>query len=189
MVSTSAVKLQLLTSMRIYQVVNIIQIVRYKEQVEGQKKEKGKPIEVARFEEWEIEKILNKRKMRGVNRYLVRWKGFTVKNNIWERKEDLGNAKELVNKFEGRLSAKVRRLEKVETERRMKRNLRTEKYGRSKLLGKYIVVTTTRHSRSNNLITSKSLKRISSENSQENSTRSLCLIRVLYIQSPHGPCY
>ena len=72
MVSTSAVKLQLLTSMRIYPVVNISQIVRYKEQVEGQKKEKGKPIEVARFEEWEIEKILNKRKMRGVNRYLVR---------------------------------------------------------------------------------------------------------------------
>ena len=26
-------------------------------------------------------------------------------------------------------------------------------------------------------------------NSQENSTRSLFLIRVLYIQSPHGPCY
>jgi len=68
--------------MRIYLVVNISQIVRYKEQVEGQKKEEGKPIEVARFEEWKIEKILNKRRMRGVNRYLVRWKGFTVKNNI-----------------------------------------------------------------------------------------------------------
>jgi len=26
-------------------------------------------------------------------------------------------------------------------------------------------------------------------NSQENSTKSLFLIRVLYIQSPHGPCY
>jgi len=25
--------------------------------------------------------------------------------------------------------------------------------------------------------------------SQENSTRSLFLIRVLFIQSPHGPCY
>ena len=54
---------------------------------------------------------------------------------------------------------------------------------------KYAVVATIRHSRSNDLTMSKSLKQISSENSQENSTRSLCLIRVLYIQSPHGPCY
>ena len=46
MISTNAVKLQLPTLMRIYLVVNISQIVRYKEQVEGQEKEKGKPIEV-----------------------------------------------------------------------------------------------------------------------------------------------
>ena len=35
MISTNAVKLQLLTSMRIHPVVNVSQIVRYKEQVEG----------------------------------------------------------------------------------------------------------------------------------------------------------
>ena len=39
-VSTNMVKLRLLTSMRIYPVVNISWIVRYKKQVEGQKKEK-----------------------------------------------------------------------------------------------------------------------------------------------------
>jgi len=39
--------------------------------VEGQKKEEGKPIEIEEFEEWEIEKILNKRKIRGVDKYLV----------------------------------------------------------------------------------------------------------------------
>jgi len=33
---------------------------------------KGKPLEVKGNEEWEIEKILNKRKMRRVNKYLVR---------------------------------------------------------------------------------------------------------------------
>jgi len=32
-------------------------------------------------EKWEVEKILNKRKIRGVERYLVRWKGFTVEHN------------------------------------------------------------------------------------------------------------
>ena len=57
--------------MRIYLVVNISQIVQYKEQVRGQKKEEGKLIEVEGVKEWEIEKILNKRKIRGVEKYLV----------------------------------------------------------------------------------------------------------------------
>jgi len=70
-VSTNTVKLQLPTSMRIHLVVNVSQIVRYKEQVEGQRKEKGKPIEIEGVEEWEMEKILNKRKIRGVDKYLV----------------------------------------------------------------------------------------------------------------------
>ena len=84
-VSTNAVKLQLPTSMRIHLVVNVSRIVRYKEQVEGQKKEEGKPMEVEGVKEWEVEKILNKKKMRGVEKYLVRWKGFTVEGDTWER--------------------------------------------------------------------------------------------------------
>jgi len=51
--------------------VNVSQIVQYKEQVERQKKEEEKPIEIEGVEEWKIEKILNKRKIRGVNKYLV----------------------------------------------------------------------------------------------------------------------
>jgi len=39
--------------------------------VEGQKREKAKPIEVEGVEEWEVEKILNKRKIREVDKYLV----------------------------------------------------------------------------------------------------------------------
>ena len=58
--------------------MNVSQIVQYKEQVERQKKEEEKPIEIEGVEEWKIEKILNKRKIRGVNKYLVRWKGFTA---------------------------------------------------------------------------------------------------------------
>jgi len=30
-----------------------------------------KPVEVERVEEWEVEKLLNKRKMRGIVKYLV----------------------------------------------------------------------------------------------------------------------
>jgi len=50
-VSTNTVKLRLPTSMRIHPVVNVSWIVQYKEQVEGQKKEKGKPIEIEGVEE------------------------------------------------------------------------------------------------------------------------------------------
>jgi len=58
--------------MRIYLVVNMSQVVQYKRQVKGQKKEEGKPVEIEGVEEWEVEKILNKRKIRGVEKYLVR---------------------------------------------------------------------------------------------------------------------
>ena len=57
--------------MRIHPVVNVSQIVRYKEQIKGQKKEKGKPIEVEGVEEVEVEKILNKKTRRGVVKYLI----------------------------------------------------------------------------------------------------------------------
>ena len=80
-ISTNAVKLRLPTSMRIHPVVNVSRIVRYKEQVKGQKKEEGKPIEIEGVKEWEIEKILNKRKIRGIDKYLVRWKGFTAEHD------------------------------------------------------------------------------------------------------------
>jgi len=50
-VFTNVVKLQLPTSMRIHLVVNISQIVQYKEQVRGQKKEEEKPVEVEEVKE------------------------------------------------------------------------------------------------------------------------------------------
>jgi len=86
--------------MRIHPVVNVSQIVRYKEQVEGQRKEETKLIEVKGVEEWEVEKILNKRRMREVNRYLVRWKRFIAESDIWEKKEDLEHTRELVDEFQ-----------------------------------------------------------------------------------------
>jgi len=71
-VSSNAVKLQLPSSMKIHPVVNVSRIVRYKEQMKGQKKEEEKLVEVEGVEEWEVKKILNKKKMRGVEKYLIR---------------------------------------------------------------------------------------------------------------------
>ena len=70
-VSTNAVKLRLPTLMRIHLIVNVSWIVQYREQVGGQKKEEKKPIEVEGVEKWEVEKILNKRKIRETKKYLV----------------------------------------------------------------------------------------------------------------------
>ena len=67
--------------MRIYPVINISWIIWYREQIGEQKIEKVKPVEVERVEEWEIEKFLNKRKIREVVKYLVQWKEFTVEHN------------------------------------------------------------------------------------------------------------
>ena len=125
-VLSNAVKLQLLSSMRIHLVVNVSQIVRYKEQVRGQKKEEGKPIEVEGTEEWEVEKILNKKKMRGVEKYLIWWKGFTAEGDTWEKRENLKNAEELIEEFE-RGKIVVRREVEEEGE-----------YKRMELPGKYM---------------------------------------------------
>jgi len=117
-VSSNAVKLRLPSLMRIHLVVNVSWIVRYKEQMKEQKKEEGKLIEVEGVEEWEVEKILNKKMMRGVVKYLIRWKGFMAEGDTWERRENLKNT-ELIEEFE-RGRVEIRRQEgEVDEYRRM----------------------------------------------------------------------
>jgi len=59
----NVIKLKLLASMRIYLVINISRVVRYRELIKEFKVEESKPIEVDRVEKWEVEKISNKRKV------------------------------------------------------------------------------------------------------------------------------
>ena len=47
-----------------------------------------------------MEKILNKKRMRGVEKYLIRWKGFMAEEDTWERRENLKNVEELIKEFE-----------------------------------------------------------------------------------------
>ena len=108
-VSSNAVKLQLLKTKRIHLVVNVSRVVQYREYVKEQKKKERKLIEVEGIEEWEVEKILKKRKIRGVKKYLVQWKEFTVESDIWKRKEDLENTRETLEKFEERMNTEVRK--------------------------------------------------------------------------------
>jgi len=89
-----------------------------------------KPIEVEEVEKWEVERILNKQKVREVVKYLVQWKGFMAEHNSWEKKEDLENTKELVAEFEEKMNIGVRRQEKLDMaeEKDFRRGELPEKY-------------------------------------------------------------
>ena len=59
-VSENVVELELPASLRIHLVVNVRRIVKYREQVEGQKKIPPPPVEVASEKEYEVEEILDR---------------------------------------------------------------------------------------------------------------------------------
>jgi len=57
---------------------------------------------------------LNKKKVKGVEKYLVRWKEFTADEDTWERKENLKNVEEALEEFKGRMSTEVKRQERID---------------------------------------------------------------------------
>ena len=136
-VSENVVELELLASLRIHPVVNVRRIVKYREQVKGQKKIPPPPIEIASEKEYKVEEILDRQEKRGKTRYLVRWKGYTVEENTWEGLENLKNAMEKVKEFEkGRFEEEIRRI-RLKKGKEIKLNLEVEEFKREELLGRY----------------------------------------------------
>jgi len=109
-ISSNVVELELPKSIRIYPVVNVSRVQLYKPQVEGQKKIPLKPVIIEGEEEFEVEKILNKRIVWGKEKFFVQWKGYTVEGDTWESRENLENAKELVKEFEREYREEVEEL-------------------------------------------------------------------------------
>jgi len=99
-VSSNVVELELPSTIKIYPVVNVSRIHRYVGQVQGQKKEQLLPVIIEGEEEWVVERILNKQRVRRKDKYLVRWRGFTAESDTWEGRENLKNAKEVIEEFE-----------------------------------------------------------------------------------------
>jgi len=83
-ISSNVVELELPITVKIHLVVNVSRIKRYVDQVNSQRKEVPQPVVVEGEEEWEVKKILNKRKIRGKDKFLVWWKGFTAEGDTWE---------------------------------------------------------------------------------------------------------
>jgi len=71
-VSSNAIELELPKSIRIHSVVNVSRVQLYKPQVEGQKKTPPKPVIIEGEKEFKVEKIINKRTVRGKKKFLVR---------------------------------------------------------------------------------------------------------------------
>jgi len=70
-ISTNVVELELPSTIKIHPVVNISRICKYVGQVEGQKREQPAPVIIEEEEKWEVERILNKQRIRGKDKYLV----------------------------------------------------------------------------------------------------------------------
>jgi len=62
-ISSNVVEIELPPTVKIHLVVNVSRIKRYVKQVDGQGKETPQPVVVKGEEEWEVEKILNRRKV------------------------------------------------------------------------------------------------------------------------------
>ena len=60
-ISSNIVELELPATVKIYPVVNVSRIKRYVDQVNSQRKEKPQPVVIEGEEEWEVERILNRR--------------------------------------------------------------------------------------------------------------------------------
>jgi len=63
-----------------------------------------------------VEKILNKRIVWEKGKFLVQWKGYTVEGDTWENRENLRNAKELVEEFEREYGEEAEELRRQELE-------------------------------------------------------------------------
>jgi len=80
-ISSNVIELELPKSIKIHPVVNVSRIQLYKPQVERQKKIPPKPVIIKGEEEFEVEKILNKRMIREKEKFLVRWKGYMAEED------------------------------------------------------------------------------------------------------------
>jgi len=136
-VSENVVELELPALLRIHPVVNIRRIVKYREQVEGQKKIPPSPVKVDGEKEYVVEEILDKQERREKTKYLVKWKGYIAEENTWEGLENLKNIMKKVKKFEkGRFDKEIQRIQ-VRKGKEMKLNPETKEFRRGELPGRY----------------------------------------------------
>jgi hypothetical protein len=98
-VSSNAVKLKLLASYKIHNVINVSRIRPYKSPVAGQQNTPPEPVTVEGEPEYEVEEILDSCLKRGKLKYLVKWSGYTDDYNTWEPESNCSNSPNIIKNF------------------------------------------------------------------------------------------
>ena len=81
---------------------------------------------------------MDKQERRGKTKYLVKWKGYTAEENMWEGLENLKNAMKKVEEFEKeRFEEEIQRI-RLKKEKEIKLNPKAEEFRRGELLGRYM---------------------------------------------------
>ena len=136
-VSENTVELELPVLLRIRPVVNVRRIVKYKEQIEEQKKIPPPPVKVDGEKEYEVEEILDRQERRDKTKYLVKWKGYIAEENTWEGIENLKNAMEKIKEFEkGKFEEEIQKI-RLKKGKEIKLNPEAKEFKRGELPERY----------------------------------------------------
>lgn len=102
--SSLAYKLWLPSTWRIHPVFHASLLSRYKEnEVHGPNFPAPPPDLINNEEEYKIDRILKHRGNLRNRSYLIRWKGYSAKEDSWIKESDLGNAPEILKAYKKRL--------------------------------------------------------------------------------------
>ena len=99
-ISPNAVELELLASFRIDVPIDVSRLRLYKPPtILGQQITPQPPIEVEGEPEYIVEEILDSRLHHNKLEFLVKWEGYTDKNNSWEPKANCRNVPRAIHDF------------------------------------------------------------------------------------------
>jgi hypothetical protein len=103
-ISKVAYKLDLPDNMKVHPVFHVSTLKRYKEnppEFDGRlASPPPPPVTIDDHEEYEVERIMDKRKVRNTTQYLVKWAGYPEYDATWEPAKHLAHCPDIVKDFE-----------------------------------------------------------------------------------------
>jgi hypothetical protein len=95
-----ACQLELPPQFKIHNAFHVSLLEPYHEnQILDRHREPPAPVEIEGKEEFEVQEVLDSKRIRGKLLYLVFWRGYPPSETTWEPTENLVHAQDLVNRF------------------------------------------------------------------------------------------